>query len=86
MVIHFPCEWFLTHQRERLQSYPATADSPLSSTLLGVALTTVIFLTFIGFALRRTNVIETSCLALIVAYNIWLCGVEDALVLDPGLQ
>ncbi|PIL31887.1 hypothetical protein GSI_06591 [Ganoderma sinense ZZ0214-1] len=67
-------------------SYPATADSPLSSTLLGVALTTVIFLTFIGFALRRTNVIESSCLALIVAYNIWLCGVDDALVLDPGLQ
>ncbi|RDX55776.1 hypothetical protein OH76DRAFT_1396116 [Lentinus brumalis] len=67
-------------------SYPATADSPLSSTLLGVALTTLIFLTFIGFALRRTNVIETSCLALIVAYNVWLCGVDDALVLDPALS
>ena len=49
-------------------------------------MTTLIFLTFIGFALRRTNVIETSCLALIVAYNVWLCGVDDALVLDPALS
>ncbi|KAH9944317.1 uncharacterized protein BXZ73DRAFT_87235 [Epithele typhae] len=67
-------------------SYPATADSPLSSTLLGVAMTTLCFLIFIGFALRRTNVIETSCMALIVAYNVWLCGVDDALVLDPTLS
>ncbi|OBZ79864.1 Uncharacterized protein C23C11.01 [Grifola frondosa] len=50
-------------------AYPAAAASPLSSTLLGVALTTLIFLTFIGFGLRRTNVIESSGLALIVAYN-----------------
>ncbi|EIW64590.1 uncharacterized protein TRAVEDRAFT_33368 [Trametes versicolor FP-101664 SS1] len=67
-------------------SYPAAAASPLSSTLLGVALTSLIFLTFIGFGLRRTNVIESSCLALIVAYNVWLCGVDDALVLDPALS
>lgn len=69
-----------------IQSYPAAAASPLSSTLLGVALTSLIFLTFIGFGLRRTNVIESSCLALIVAYNVWLCGVDDALVLDPALS
>ncbi|KAH9858118.1 hypothetical protein C2E23DRAFT_865082 [Lenzites betulinus] len=67
-------------------SYPAAAASPLSSTLLGVALTTLIFLTFIGFALRRTNVIESSCLALIVAYNVWLCGIDGTLVLDPALS
>ncbi|KAI0032734.1 hypothetical protein K488DRAFT_78302 [Vararia minispora EC-137] len=55
-------------------SYPAAADSPLSSTLLGSALTAFIFLTFIGLALRRTNIIESSGMALFIAYNIWLCG------------
>jgi len=57
-------------------AYPAAAASPLSSTFLGVALTALVFLTFIGFVLRRTNVIESSGLALFIAYNVWLCGFD----------
>jgi len=60
-----------------VMSYPSAALSPLSSTLLGVALTTLIFLTLIGFVLRRTNVIETSGMALFIAYNVWLCGFDQ---------
>lgn len=58
--------------------------SPLSSTLLGVALTAFLFLTFIGFALRRTNVIESSGLALFIAYNVWLCGFDQHSFSDPA--
>ncbi|KZW01992.1 hypothetical protein EXIGLDRAFT_665718 [Exidia glandulosa HHB12029] len=55
-------------------SYPWTATTPLSSTLLGVALSSLVFLTLIGFALRRTNVIESAGMALFLAYNFWLCA------------
>ncbi|KAJ7293533.1 hypothetical protein C8J57DRAFT_29118 [Mycena rebaudengoi] len=55
-------------------SYSAAATSPLASTLLGVALCSFFFLSCIGFALRRTNVVESSGIALFIAYNIWLCG------------
>ncbi|KAH9937004.1 uncharacterized protein B0H18DRAFT_184402 [Fomitopsis serialis] len=65
-------------------AYPAAATSPLSSTLLGVALTTLIFLTLIGFFLRRTNVIESSGLALFVAYNVWQCGFDQQSYADPA--
>ncbi|KAI0932115.1 hypothetical protein AcV5_004573 [Taiwanofungus camphoratus] len=65
-------------------AYPAAATSPLSSTLLGVALTTLIFLTLIGFVLRRTNVIESSGLALFVAYNVWQCGFDQRSFSDPA--
>lgn len=65
-------------------SYPAAASSPLSSTLLGVALTAFIFLTFIGFVVRRTNIIESSCLALFLAYNVWLCGFDQLSTWNPG--
>ncbi|KAK7694728.1 hypothetical protein QCA50_001916 [Cerrena zonata] len=65
-------------------TYPAAAASPLASTLLGAALTAFIFLTCIGFVLRRTNVIESSCLALFLAYNIWLCGVGQTSYVDPA--
>lgn len=58
------------------QSYPDAASSPLSSTFLGVALTALVFLTFIGFVLRRTNIIESSSLAIFIAYNVWLCGFD----------
>ncbi|KAI5121268.1 hypothetical protein M0805_002313 [Coniferiporia weirii] len=61
-------------------SYPSVATSPLSSTLLGAALTSFVFLTLIGFSLRRTNVIESSALALFLAYNIWLCGFDGSSV------
>jgi len=65
-------------------SYASAATSPLTSTLLGVALTAFIFLTLIGFGLRRTNVIESSGLALFLAYNVWLCGFDSDSFSDPS--
>jgi len=65
-------------------AYPAAASSPLSSTLLGVALTAFIFLTIIGMVLRRTNIIESSGLALFIAYNVWLCGFDQKSFSDPS--
>ncbi|KIO18403.1 hypothetical protein M407DRAFT_31953 [Tulasnella calospora MUT 4182] len=62
--------------------YSSIATTPLSSTLLGVALTALIFLTLIGFAQRRTNVIESSLLALYFAYSVWLCSDEH--IIDDG--
>lgn len=62
--------------------------------MLGVVLTTVLFLSFIGFTLRRTNVLETSLifvyvvvsrqaqkkrLCLTVQYSAWLSSVEAAM-------
>ena len=67
-----------------IQSYPTAADSPLTSTLLGVALTAFVFLTFIGFGLRRTNIIESSGLALFLAYNFWLCGFDSESFTNPS--
>ena len=63
-------------------AYPAAASSPLSATLLGVALTAFVFLTFIGFRMRRTNIIESSGLALFLAYNVWLCGANQTTFSD----
>jgi len=65
-------------------AYPAAAMSPLSASLLGAALTAFLFLTLIGFGLRRTNVIESSGLALFIAYNLWLCGFDQQSFFDPG--
>ncbi|KAL4242229.1 hypothetical protein ABKN59_001959 [Abortiporus biennis] len=65
-------------------AFPAAASSPLTSTLLGAALTAFIFLTCIGFVMRRTNVIESACLALFLSYNIWLCGVDQKSYVDPA--
>jgi hypothetical protein len=67
-----------------VQTYTAVASSPLSSTLLGVALTAFVFLTFIGFAQKKTNVIESSALALVLAYNVWLCGFDKRAFSDPA--
>lgn len=36
----------------------------------------VIFLSLIGFSLRRTNVLETSLVFVYVVYSAWLSGVE----------
>ncbi|KAG8904588.1 hypothetical protein FRB99_001506 [Tulasnella sp. 403] len=58
--------------------YSSIATTPLWSTLLGVALTAFIFLTLIGFAQRRTNVIESSLLALYFAYSVWLCSSDES--------
>ncbi|KAJ6575062.1 hypothetical protein B0H19DRAFT_933146 [Mycena capillaripes] len=55
-------------------SYSAAASSPLASTLLGAAICSWFFLSCIGFVLRRTNVVESSGMALFIAYNVWLCG------------
>ncbi|KAF7306886.1 hypothetical protein MIND_00481000 [Mycena indigotica] len=61
-------------------SYSAAASSPLASTLVGAALCAWLFLSCIGFSLRRTDVIESSGMALFVAYNLWMCGLgsDDA--------
>lgn len=79
---HLPCFHFRSFLL--IQAYPAAATSPLSSTLLGVALTAFLFLTVIGFRLRRTNVVESSMLSLFLAYNIWLCGFDQTSFLDPA--
>ncbi|KAF9568438.1 hypothetical protein CPC08DRAFT_732558 [Agrocybe pediades] len=67
-----------------VDSYPSAASSPLSSTLLGVAITAFLFLTIIGFVLRRTNIIESSGLAVFLAYNVWLCGFDQKAFTDPA--
>ncbi|KAL1709054.1 hypothetical protein EV121DRAFT_253602 [Schizophyllum commune] len=61
-----------------VSSYPAAATSPLAATLLGVAPASLFFLTFIGFTLRRTNIIESAGMALFLAYNVWLCGFDQS--------
>ncbi|KIY52697.1 hypothetical protein FISHEDRAFT_34746, partial [Fistulina hepatica ATCC 64428] len=55
-------------------AYPMAAASPLAATLVGIALTGFVFLSLIGFFLRRTNIIESAALAIFIAYNIWLAG------------
>ncbi|KAF8528003.1 hypothetical protein BU17DRAFT_39197 [Hysterangium stoloniferum] len=65
-------------------AYPAAAISPFSASLLGASIATVLFLTLIGFGLRRTNVIESAGLALFLAYNVWLCGFDGTFPWDPA--
>ncbi|KAK7064263.1 Phosphoacetylglucosamine mutase [Favolaschia claudopus] len=69
-------------------SYSAAASSPLASTLLGAALCSFFFLTCIGFVLRRTNVVESAGILLVIAYNIWLCGLgsDEKSVFDSALS
>ncbi|KAJ7169836.1 hypothetical protein C8R46DRAFT_1090194 [Mycena filopes] len=71
-------------------SYPAAASSPLASSLLGAALCSFFFLSCIGFVLRRTNVVESSGMALFLAYNLWLCGMggsdDEKSVFDSALS
>lgn len=57
-------------------AFPST---PFPAFLLGAALTASFFLSFIGFSLRRTNVLETSLVLLYVAYSAWLSGAEGAM-------
>jgi hypothetical protein len=42
------------------QTFPSATTSSFPAFLLGSALTAVVFLSLIGFSLRRTNVLETS--------------------------
>lgn len=60
-----------------VQAYPAAAVSPFTASLLGASIASLFFLTVIGFALRRTNVIESAGMALFLAYNVWLCGYDE---------
>lgn len=57
-------------------SFPS---APMPAFLLGAALTATLFLSFIGFSLRRTNVLETSLVLFYVAYSAWLSGAERAM-------
>jgi len=77
-IAYVASAWWIVH------SYPTAASSPLSSTLLGVAITAFLFLTIIGFVLRRTNIIESSGLAVFIAYNVWLCGFDKKAFTDPA--
>lgn len=54
-------------------SFADAASTPMTAMLFGCALTSLLFLTGIGFNMRRTNVVESSGVALILAYNIWQC-------------
>ncbi|KAG8817570.1 hypothetical protein FRC17_011170 [Serendipita sp. 399] len=54
-------------------SFADAASTPVTAMLFGCALTSLLFLTGIGFNMRRTNVVESSGVALILAYNIWQC-------------
>lgn len=62
-------------------SFVDAASTPITAMLFGCALTSLIFLTGIGFAMRRTNVVESSALACFVAYNVWQCT-DDTRVTD----
>lgn len=57
-------------------SFPSV---PIPAFLLGAAVTATLFLSFIGFSLRRTNVLETSLVLFYVAYSAWLSGAESAM-------
>lgn len=59
-----------------ISAFPAV---PLPAFLLGAALTATLFLSMIGFSLRRTNVLETSLVLFYVAYSAWLSGAERAM-------
>ncbi|RXK39638.1 hypothetical protein M231_03140 [Tremella mesenterica] len=61
-----------------IKIFPSTAEDALSVFFLGAALTAVFFLSVIGFALRRTNVLETSMVFVYVVYSAWLSGVESS--------
>ncbi|ORY23537.1 ICE2-domain-containing protein [Naematelia encephala] len=62
-----------------VKTFPPSSESSLPAFLLGAALTTVVFLSLIGFTLRRTNVLETSLVFVYVVYSAWLSGVEAAM-------
>ncbi|KAK4684740.1 hypothetical protein P7C73_g5424, partial [Tremellales sp. Uapishka_1] len=62
-----------------VKTFPSSSTSSFPAFLLGTALTSVLFLSFIGFALRRTNVLETSLVFVYVVYSAWLSGIEAAM-------
>ncbi|WVW81372.1 hypothetical protein I302_103364 [Kwoniella bestiolae CBS 10118] len=62
-----------------IKAFPLSNENSLPAFLLGCALTSVLFLSLIGFTLRRTNVLETSLVFVYVVYSAWLSGVEAAM-------
>ncbi|WVO16053.1 hypothetical protein L204_103718 [Cryptococcus depauperatus] len=56
--------------------FPLSSTSALPAFFLGSALTSVLFLSLIGFSLKRTNVLETSLVFVYVVYSAWLSGIE----------
>ncbi|KAL7418172.1 ICE2-domain-containing protein [Mrakia frigida] len=56
---------------------PSPLSSPYPPFLLGIALTTTLFLTLIGFRLRRTNFVETALVFAYVIWSVWLLDVES---------
>jgi len=56
-----------------LSAFADAASTPITAMLFGCAVTSLFFLTSIGFSLRRTNVVESSGVALFLAYNVWQC-------------
>ncbi|KAK8844666.1 hypothetical protein IAR55_006515 [Kwoniella newhampshirensis] len=59
-----------------IKTFPPSSTSSFPAFLLGSALTAVLFLSLIGFTLRRTNVLETSLVFVYVVYSAWLSSVE----------
>ncbi|WWD06237.1 hypothetical protein V865_004323 [Kwoniella europaea PYCC6329] len=62
-----------------IKAFPLSPENSFPAFLLGCALTSVLFLSLIGFTLRRTNVLETSLVFVYVVYSAWLSGVEGAM-------
>ncbi|WWC85447.1 uncharacterized protein L201_000310 [Kwoniella dendrophila CBS 6074] len=62
-----------------IKAFPLSPENSFPAFLLGCALTAVLFLSLIGFTLRRTNVLETSLVFVYVVYSAWLSGVEAAM-------
>jgi len=69
IMVSFPSEARVGLMRQEFPSGPA---SSIPAFMLGAALTTVLFLSLIGFTLRRTNVLETSLVFVyvVVSHNI----------------
>ncbi|CED84393.1 ICE2 [Phaffia rhodozyma] len=55
---------------------PPPTTSPYPSFLLGIVLSTTLFLTIVGFRLRRTNVVESALVLAYVAWSVWLLEEE----------
>lgn len=64
-AIYVSCAYFLW------ESYDSVPDR-IGATLIGVAVTSVLFLSGISFALRKGNVVETSLVLALVSFHLYL--------------
>lgn len=71
-----PVTLYKQRHRAKLATTQTFPSLPFPAFLLGAALTAVLFLSLIGFTLKRTNVLETSLVFVYVVYSAWLSGVE----------